>query len=72
MKDIIYWARHVEPVAVTTLVAAIFTLVVAVREGHLDVGIVNAVVIAALGLLARSQVSPTGPKDDATDTPVEE
>lgn len=66
MKDIIYWARNVEPVAVTTVVAALFTLVIAVREGHLDVGVINAAVIAVLGLLARSQVSPTGPKDDSS------
>lgn len=67
MSQFIYWVRHVEPVAVTTLVAAIFTLVVAIREGNLDAGIINAVVIAALGLIARSQVSPVG-KDDPTDS----
>lgn len=56
-----YWARHVEPVAVTTLVAAVFALSVSIQVGNVDAGVINAVVIAVLGLIARSQVSPVVP-----------
>lgn len=69
LRSVVHWVRHVEPVAVTAVVAAVFTLIVAIRNGNLDAGVINAVVIAVLGLLARSQVSPVNPQeyDDETE-----
>jgi len=64
MSSIIYWVRHVEPVSVAAFVAAAFALFYAVRAGNVTEGVVTAFVVAALGLVARSQVSPVGPKDD--------
>lgn len=65
IRNLVYWARHVEPVAVSTFVAAIFALVTAIKIGNVSEGVITAVVVAGLGLLARSQVSPVGPEDDA-------
>ncbi len=64
MSSILYWVRHVEPVAVATFVSAAFALFVAYRAGNITEGIVTAFVLALSGLFARSQVSPVGPKDD--------
>lgn len=54
--------RHTEPVAVAHAVAAVVALVVSVKAGHLDYGLVAAAWLAIQGLLVRSAVTPT-PKD---------
>lgn len=64
MSSIIYWIKNVEPVAVATFVSAVFALVLAVRSGNLTEGVITAVIVAGLGLVARSQVSPVGPAVD--------
>ena len=64
MSSILYWVRHVEPVAVATFVSAAFALFVAYRAGNITEGLVTAFVLALSGLFARSQVSPVGPEDD--------
>lgn len=64
MKSILYWVRHVEPVAVATFVSAVFALYYAVQSGNVTEGVVTAFVIALAGLFARSQVSPVGPAID--------
>lgn len=67
-----YWARHVEPVVVTTFVAAVSSLVVAIQAGSVDAGVINAVVISILGIIARSQVSPVPPSRDDEEEDFEE
>ena len=64
MSKFIDFVKNTEPVAVTTLVSAVFTLFMSIHNGGLDDGIINAVIIALMGLVARSQVSPVGKKEE--------